>query len=91
MKSTSFIINTSRGGIVNEDDLFTALENKTIAGAALDVFIDEPLTQSTLFKFPNFFCTPHIGGNSDESILAMGRSAIDHLKKFFNYKLMKKR
>ncbi len=83
MKSTAFVINTARGPIVNGDDLKRALMEGTIAGAALDVYEDEPPTDMEFLQLPNFFCTPHIGGNADEAVMAMGLSAIGHIKEFF--------
>lgn len=79
MKSTAFIINTARGGIVNENDLRYALENNLISGAALDVYASEPPTDTALLMLPNLICTPHTGGNSYEAVVAMGVSAIAHL------------
>ena len=62
MKKTSFLINTSRGPIVNESDLIQALKDDTIAGAGLDVFEKEPLPQDHKLRFlPNAFLLPHIG------------------------------
>jgi len=80
MKKTAFLINTARGGIVNEKDLKYALMNNIIAGAAIDVYEIEPPTDEELLKLPNLICTPHIGGNAKEAVLAMGRSAINNLK-----------
>ena len=62
MKKTSFLINTSRGPIVNESDLIQALKDETIAGAGLDVYDQEPLPQDHKLRFlPNAFLLPHIG------------------------------
>ena len=62
MKKTSFLINTSRGPIVNEDDLVEALKDEKIAGAGLDVFEKEPLPQDHKLRFlPNALLLPHIG------------------------------
>jgi phosphoglycerate dehydrogenase-like enzyme len=83
MKPTAFVINTARGPIVNGEDLKRALIDGTIAGAALDVYEDEPPTDMEFLRLPNLFCTPHIGGNADEAVMAMGMSAINHLKKFY--------
>lgn len=83
MKRTGFIINTARGSIVNCEDLKRALINGTITGAALDVYEQEPPTDMELLQLPNFFCTPHIGGNADEAVVAMGMSAIGHIREFF--------
>ncbi len=83
MKETAFLINTARGGIVNEKDLTFALKNKIIAGAALDVYDVEPPVDLELLKLPNLICTPHIGGNANEAVIAMGMSAIEHLIHYF--------
>lgn len=82
MKRSSFIINSARGGIINEYDLKFALQNKLIAGAAIDAYIEEPPTDSELIKLESLICTPHIGGNAKEAIEAMGLSAIENLKEF---------
>lgn len=84
MKKSAFLINTARGGIVNETDLKFALSNKIIAGAAIDVYEVEPPNDPELLNLPNLICTPHTGGNASEAVLAMGMSAIKHLVNFFN-------
>ena len=62
MKKTSFIINTSRGEIINEDDLIIALSTNVIAGAGIDVYEKEPLPENNKLRFlPNALLTPHIG------------------------------
>ena len=68
--------------IINEIDLKVALQQGLIAGAALDVYNEEPPIDLDLLKQNNFICTPHIGGNSYEAIVAMGMSALDHLLNF---------
>ncbi|HYR89075.1 MAG TPA: phosphoglycerate dehydrogenase [Terriglobia bacterium] len=83
MRKTAFLINTSRGGVVNQADLKEALISKMIAGAAADVFEEEPPQDRELIELPNFFCTPHVGGNAIEAIRAMGLSAIDHIENFY--------
>jgi D-3-phosphoglycerate dehydrogenase len=83
MKTTAFLINTSRGGVVDQEALKTALRDETLAGAALDVFVEEPPADKELLALPNLMVTPHIGGNTREAVEAMGGSAIDHLVKFF--------
>jgi len=67
MKSTAFLINTSRGEIIDEDALFDALSNGKIAGAALDVYETEPPTNRKLLELPNVICTPHIGAQTKEA------------------------
>ena len=83
MKETAFLINTSRGGVVDEQELKEALINGVIAGAGLDVFEKEPPTDEELLRLPNVICTPHIGGNSAEAVHAMGLAAIEHLERHF--------
>ena len=83
MKKTAFLINTSRGRVINQDDLKWALKNGIIAGAAIDVYREEPPEDTDFLGLPNLINTPHIGGNSSESVLAMGRYAIKHLKDYF--------
>jgi len=65
MKKGSYLINTARGYLVNEDDLYEALKEKRIAGAALDVLIEEPINPNHPFlELQNLVITPHIGGAS---------------------------
>ena len=74
MKQGALLINTARGGIINEDDLIAALKSGQIGGAALDVFVDEPLSAETAAKFadvPNLILTPHISGVTEESSAAI--------------------
>ena len=67
MKSTSFLINTSRGEIVDEKSLVVALTENKIAGAALDVFEIEPPTNTELLNLPNIICSPHIAAQTKEA------------------------
>ena len=70
MKKTAFLINTARGGIVNEQDLADCLKNKQIAGAAVDVLVNEPPQEGNPLldpSLPNLLLTPHIGWGSIES------------------------
>ena len=73
------LINTARGGIVDEQALKSLLQTGKIAGAAFDVFATEPPTDRELLALPNFLVTPHLGGSAEEAILAMGRAAIEQL------------
>jgi D-3-phosphoglycerate dehydrogenase len=66
MKSSAFIINTSRGEIIEEKSLIEALKNNKIAGAALDVFEKEPPSNRELLDLPNLICSPHIGAQTRE-------------------------
>ena len=84
MKSSAYLLNTARGGLVDEQDLKYALQNGIIAGAAIDAYEEEPPTDKEFLELPNLICTPHIGGNAKEAVEAMGMSAIKHLKEFYN-------
>jgi phosphoglycerate dehydrogenase-like enzyme len=83
MKPTAFLINTSRGEVVDQPALKMSLLKGVIAGAALDVFAKEPPTDAEFLSLPNLMVTPHLGGNTLEAVEAMGRTAIEHLKSFF--------
>ena len=83
MKPTAHLVNNSRGPVVKQQDLKNALQKNIIAGAALDVFESEPPEDIEFLSLPNLMVTPHIGGNANEAVLAMGRSAIRHLKEYF--------
>jgi len=80
MKNSAYVINSARGGIINEDDLKYALQNNLITGAAIDAYIQEPPSDMELLSLENLICTPHIAGNAYEAVLAMGKSAIENLK-----------
>ena len=67
MKKTARIINTSRGGVIDEDALYNALKAGNLAGAALDVFEAEPATGNNLTSLPNFISTPHMGAQTKEA------------------------
>ena len=67
MKSSARIINTSRGGVIDEEALYNALNDGKIAGAALDVFEVEPATSNKLAQLPNFISTPHMGAQTKEA------------------------
>ena len=80
MKSTSYLVNTSRGGIVDELALFRALQNGKIAGAALDVMESEPPSpDNPLLRLENVVLTPHIGASSIEGIRAVYRTARENV------------
>ena len=79
MNPTAILINVARGGLVDEAAIKSALIGKRLAGAAFDVFAEEPPEDKQLLALPNFLVTPHIGGSAEEAILAMGRAAIDGL------------
>lgn len=79
MKPGAVLVNCARGGIVDELALKEMLASGHIGGAAFDVFAQEPPMDHELLNLPNFLMTPHIGGSTSESILAMGRAAIANL------------
>ena len=87
MKKTSFIINTSRGPIINEDDLIVALSTNVIAGAGLDVFEKEPLPENNKLRFlPNALLTPHIGYVTAENYSIFYTQMIEALESCINEK-----
>src|SRR5580704_8165982 len=67
MKKGVRIINCARGGLVDESALVDALNSKQVAGAAFDVFVEEPATSNVLFGHPNVICTPHLGAATTEA------------------------
>jgi len=83
MKPTAYLLNSARGGLINEKDLKVALSSGIIAGAAIDAYVEEPPSDSEFLGLPNLICTPHIGGNAKEAVEAMGMSAIGHLRNFY--------
>jgi len=87
MKKSSFIINTSRGEIINEKDLIYALENDEIAGAGLDVYNQEPLAQDHKLRFlPNAFLLPHLGYVTVENYSKFYSQMIENLNSCVNNK-----
>ncbi|MBU0544571.1 MAG: phosphoglycerate dehydrogenase [Proteobacteria bacterium] len=84
MKKGVMIINCARGGIVNESDLYDALKSGKVAGAALDVFENEPPGKSPLFELDKVICTPHLGASTQEAqanvATAVASQIIEYLK-----------
>lgn len=78
MKPSAYLINTSRGAIINEDALYDALVHNKIAGAAIDVLENEPVDcNHRLLKLDNVIYTPHIGGSTDESLKRVGMKVVE--------------
>ena len=81
MKKTAYLINTSRGPIVNEDDLIIALSTNQIAGAGIDVYDKEPLPSSHKLRFlPNALLVPHIGYVTAENYSIYYNQMIENLE-----------
>lgn len=89
-KKNILFINCSRGGIINEDAIYKFLKINKIANAAFDVFQNEPPMNNKLLKLENFYCTPHIGGSTNESIINMGLTAIRGLDNFVSFRRLYK-
>lgn len=88
MKKTAYLINCARGPIIVSSDLKQALEQKLIAGAAIDVFDMEPPipTDCSLFDAPNLIATPHIGFNTQEALRTKGLLTLKNIQEFLNTK-----
>ncbi len=79
MKRTAYLINTARGGLIEEEALYAALKDGRIAGAGLDAYLHEPPKESPLLSLDNIITTPHIGSYTHEALLEMGLIAVDNL------------
>lgn len=80
MRPDAIVVNTARGGIIDEAALADALASGRLAAAAIDVLEKEPPVDRRLIGLRNVIVTPHIGGSSEEAVLAMGRAAMDGLE-----------
>jgi hydroxypyruvate reductase len=78
-----YVVNISRGSVIDQQALVAALTDKTIAGAGLDVFAKEPHAPDALTAFPNVVLTPHVGGHTIESHMAMQDCVIANLEAYF--------
>ncbi|MGC8605796.1 MAG: 2-hydroxyacid dehydrogenase [Desulfomonilaceae bacterium] len=82
MRTSAFLVNVSRGPVVNEPDLISALKNKLIAGAGLDVFVTEPVEpDNLLLSMENVVATPHIAGVTEQNYVAIGRLVRENILK----------
>ncbi|MGD9045595.1 MAG: phosphoglycerate dehydrogenase [Desulfobacterales bacterium] len=87
MKPTAFFVNTARGGLVESDALYNALQSKKIAGAALDVFDQEPLPAGNILAtLPNVVLTPHNAGMTPEAIINGLMMTVDNVEAFLSGK-----
>ena len=88
MKGTAYVVNTARGGIVDEAALVDALERRVIAGAAIDAFEVEPATEDNpMFALDNILVSPHSAGVTEESMFRMGASCAQNVVDCFDGKL----
>jgi D-3-phosphoglycerate dehydrogenase / 2-oxoglutarate reductase len=79
MKKNAFLVNASRGGIVDESALYEALQTQQLAGAALDVFEEEPLHRSPLFSLDSFIAMPHVAGYTPGAINTLSHTCVDQI------------
>jgi D-3-phosphoglycerate dehydrogenase / 2-oxoglutarate reductase len=84
LKPGARIINTARGGLIDEDALVKAVKEKKIAGAAIDVFTQEPCTKSILFEPDNIIVTPHLGASTAEAQVTATRDVVEQIIDVFN-------
>jgi phosphoglycerate dehydrogenase-like enzyme len=94
IRSTSYVINVGRGALINQDALYKCLKSSKLAGAALDVFVNEPLNNQTsedilkLVSLPNVVATPHLGFNTNETFERMGDELVLNIKCFIEGKII---
>ena len=86
IRPSSFLINTSRGDVIDQIALIDLLEKKKLAGAGLDVFLNEPNVPLRLRRLSNVTLYPHIGSATHETRTQMGLLAVENLIAFFNEK-----
>jgi D-3-phosphoglycerate dehydrogenase len=87
MKPSALLINTARGGIVDEVDLYDALKNNVITGAGIDVFENEPPIDSPLLELDNVVLTPHTAAFTYDSINAMSVGLVEQLIEYYQGKI----
>lgn len=84
MRKGTILVNASRGGLIDEDALIEALNDGTLMGAGLDVFLDEPQPREDILKHPKISLSPHIGASTVEAQGKVGNELADHIIAFFN-------
>ena len=88
MKKSAYLVNTARGAIIDERALVEILKEKAIAGAALDVFMEEPLPKShPLLALDNVVLTPHLGWPTDSGFAGFAENAVANIFDYMNGKL----
>ncbi len=86
MKHGSFVLNMSRGGLIDEDSLIKAIESGKIKGAALDTYEKEPVQNEDILSNPQIFCTPHIGASTTEALQKNTSIIVKEIIDFFTQK-----
>jgi D-3-phosphoglycerate dehydrogenase len=84
MKNGSIIVNTSRGGVLDEDHLIELLSSEHLYGAGLDVYENEPPPNTEQFRNINITSTPHIGASTKEAQLKAGLDTVENIKKILS-------
>lgn len=83
MKDGVYLVNTARGGVIDEAALVAALDSGKVAGAALDVFVEEPTKNEAILNHPKISLTPHVGGSTDEAQERIGGEVVQTIFGFF--------
>ena len=83
MKDGVYLVNTARGGVIDEEALLKALDSNKVAGAALDVFVEEPTKNEALLAHPKVSLTPHVGGSTNEAQERIGGEVVQTILGFF--------
>lgn len=81
MKPTARVINVARGGIINEEDLYQAVKDGVIAGGAVDVWTEEPMTENPLFELPQMVVTPHLGASTEEAQINVALEVAEEIRR----------
>lgn len=81
MKPSARVINVARGGIINEADLYEAVKDGVIAGAAIDVWTKEPMTENPLFDLPQVVVTPHLGASTEEAQINVALDVVEEIRR----------